>query len=174
MKRYITPTWTINSVYDITPESLIERGVQGVICDLDNTLIAWNEGEYSTKMAEWVQALLDANIRIYLLSNNHHNRVHRVAHPLALDFTADAYKPLKRNFKRALKQLQLPKNQVVVIGDQVMTDVIGANLSGMRSILVKPIASNDIIYTVVNRHLEKVAMKVIGLKRKGDWGNQLD
>ena len=61
-----------------------------------------------------------------------------------------------------------------MIGDQVMTDVIGANRNHLKSILVKPIAPNDNIYTIINRMLEKLAFKIVGIDRTGDWGNTLE
>lgn len=174
MKRFITPTWTINSIYSIKGLDLLTRGYRAVIVDLDNTLIAWNQWEHTHEMEEWIKDLRQAGVKVYLLSNNNHNRVAKVAEPLEVPFTAGALKPFKKNFKLAVDNLVTDNEHIVVIGDQVMTDVIGANRFGLDVILVKPIAQNDNIYTWINRNLEKIALKIVGIDRKGNWGNQLD
>lgn len=174
MKRFITPTWTINSIYSIKGQDLLKHGYRAVIVDLDNTLIAWNQWEHTVEMAEWMIDLRQAGVKVYLLSNNNHSRVAKVADPLEVPFTAGALKPLSKNFKLAVDHLTTPNENIVVIGDQVMTDVIGANRFGLDVILVKPIAQNDNIYTWLNRSLEKVALKIVKIDRKGNWGNKLD
>lgn len=174
MKKLLTPTWTINSIYLIKPADLFAHNIKAIICDLDNTLIAWNEWEHTTEMAEWLQEMKQAGIGIYLLSNNNYNRVLKVAEPLEIQFKSSAFKPRRKNFVMAIEDLKVNRAEVAVIGDQIITDVIGANRNHLRSILVKPIAQNDNIFTVFNRLLERVAFKLIGIDRKGDWGNELD
>ena len=174
MKRFITPNWTLDSTYSIKGSDLLKHGYRAVIVDLDNTLIAWNQWEYTQEMAEWIVDLKAAGIKVHLLSNNNYNRVAKGADPLEVPFTAGALKPFKKNFKRAVDALETPHETILVIGDQVMTDVVGANRFGLDVVLVKPIAQNDNIYTWFNRNLEKIALKIVGIDRKGNWGNQLD
>ena len=174
MKRFITPSWTINSVYDIKPQDLIEKGYRAAIIDLDNTVIAWNNADYTPEMAAWIEAMQQAGVQIYILSNNTNERVAKVAEPLGIGYTAGALKPRRKNFQVALDALGTTQADTIMIGDQVMTDVIGANRAKLASILVKPIAQHDNVYTWLNRTLERVALKIVGIERKGDWGQQLD
>lgn len=174
MKKYVTPTWKINSIYSIRGADLSAHGYRAAVVDLDNTLLAWDVLEHSEEMAEWIADLEQAGISVYLLSNNNPGRVAKVADPLALPYTASALKPLSKSFKAAVDHLATPNENIVVIGDQIMTDVIGANRFGLDVILVKPIAQNDIIYTWFNRKLEALIMKIIGIDRIGDWGNSLE
>lgn len=174
MKKYVTPTWYINSIYSIKGSDLKAHNYSAAIVDLDNTLIAWDEWEHSQEMADWILDLKESGIKVYLLSNNNHGRVGKVADPLELPFTASALKPLSKSFKAAVDHLGIPNEQVIVIGDQIMTDVIGANRFGLDVILVKPIAQNDIIFTWLNRKLEAFILKLIGIDRKADWGNSLE
>ena len=166
MKRYITPSWTINSVYDIQLQDLLKRGYEAAIIDLDNTVIAWNNMNYTEEMADWINRMTQAGVKIYILSNNKVERVAKVAEPLGIPYKAGALKPRRKNFQLAL--------DTIMIGDQIMTDIIGANRAKMASILVKPIARNDNFYTWANRAIERLALKLVGIKRKGDWGDQLD
>ena len=170
MKRYITPSWTINSVYDIQPQDLLKRGYEAAIIDLDNTVIAWHTEE----RADWISRMTQAGVKIYILSNNKVERVAKVAEPLGIPYKAGALKPRRKNFQLALDALGTSQANTIMIGDQIMTDIIGANRAKMASILVKPIARNDNFYTWANRAIERLALKLVGIKRKGDWGDQLD
>ena len=174
MKRYITPSWTINSVYDIQPQDLLKRGYEAAIIDLDNTVIAWNNMNYTEEMADWISRMTQAGVKIYILSNNKVERVAKVAEPLGIPYKAGALKPRRKNFQLALDSLGTSQANTIMIGDQIMTDIIGANRAKMASILVKPIARNDNFYTWANRAIERLALKLVGIKRKGDWGDQLD
>ncbi|MBG9982576.1 YqeG family HAD IIIA-type phosphatase [Aerococcaceae bacterium DSM 111020] len=174
MKKYFTPTWKIESIYAITPAQLIQHDIKAVIVDLDNTLLPWNEPVYSKDMEEWITALRANGLGIYLLSNNNYDRVAKVAEPLQLNFTASALKPRGKHFRYAVKDLNVADENIVVIGDQLITDVLGANRRGLKSILVKPMVPNDNIFTWLNRTLEKGLMKLVGIDRKQDWGNRLD
>ena len=166
MKRYITPSWTINSVYDIQPQDLLKRGYEAAIIDLDNTV--------TEEMADWISRMTQAGVKIYILSNNKVERVAKVAEPLGIPYKAGALKPRRKNFQLALDALGTSQANTIMIGDQIMTDIIGANRAKMASILVKPIARNDNFYTWANRAIERLALKLVGIKRKGDWGDQLD
>ncbi|WP_124058021.1 YqeG family HAD IIIA-type phosphatase [Vaginisenegalia massiliensis] len=174
MKLKIKPTWMVNSVYDLKPHHIWDKGYRAVIVDLDNTMLAWNEYVYNQTMAEWIQEMDLAGLKVYLLSNNNVERVAKVAEPLQIPYQANALKPFPRHFRKAIEQLGFPKEKILVIGDQLLTDIVGANLTGVDSVLVKPLAQNDIIYTVINRRLERVLMKVLKIDRKADWGQELD
>ncbi len=174
MKKYFTPTWKVESIYDITPAQLIQQGIKAVIVDLDNTLLPWNEADHSEDMEKWITAMRANGLGIYLLSNNNYDRVAKVAEPLQLDFTASALKPRGKYFRYAIKDLNVAEEDIVVIGDQLITDVLGANRRGLKSILVKPMVPHDNIYTWLNRTLEKGIMKLVGIDRNEDWGSRLD
>lgn len=174
MKKYFTPDWKINSIYFITAEALLERGYRAIIVDLDNTLLAWDQEKHTQQMAEWLEGLAQDGIKVYILSNNKLQRVAKVAEPLKIQFAANAMKPFLKSFKQAVDYLAVPNDEIVVIGDQLLTDVFGAKRFGLDAILVRPIAANDIIYTKLNRVLEKVIFKFVGIDRHADWGVTLD
>ncbi|MGX7109525.1 YqeG family HAD IIIA-type phosphatase [Facklamia miroungae] len=174
MKNLIQPTWCLNSIYRLTPSDLMNQQIKGLIVDLDNTLLAWNCLDHTQELALWVTSMKEAGIKLFVLSNNHPERVHRVANPLKIPYLGHALKPLRRSFQLAMKAMQVDPENVLVVGDQIMTDVIGARSLGLKVLLVKPIVNNDNIYTLVNRNLEKMALKWIGIDRHGDWGDQLE
>ena len=174
MGNIFKPTWYINSIYAIQAPDLLEHNIHGIICDLDNTLLAWNEVDASSELIDWVLQLESGGIQVYILSNNSDARVSQALEAHDIPYTANALKPLPFRYKAAIEHLQLPYNQIAGVGDQIMTDIIGANIRGIRSILVKPILPHDNIYTWFNRRLERIVMKQIGIDRMGDWGNTLD
>lgn len=174
MKKLYQPTWMVDSIFQLSPKSLQAKGLAGVIVDLDNTLLAWNELDYTPQLQDWIQAMVQAQIKVFVLSNNSQSRVHRAVDALDVPYSASALKPSRRKFRQALASLNLPKDQVVVVGDQIMTDIIGANRMGLKSILVKPIADNDNLFTYGNRFLERMLLWRLGIQRKENWGNQLD
>lgn len=165
MLKFFLPNQHVKSIFDISPKSLVEHGVKGVITDLDNTLVEWDRPNATPKLVEWFQELKNQGITITIVSNNIEQRVKDFADPLGIPFIYKARKPLGRAFRRALKDMKLSKDEVVVIGDQLLTDVFGGNKSGLHTILVVPVARTDGFFTRINRRVER---SILGwMKRKG-------
>ncbi|AQQ52941.1 YqeG family HAD IIIA-type phosphatase [Planococcus lenghuensis] len=165
MYRFFVPNEYKNKVTDITPEMLLKRGVRGVITDLDNTLIEWDRPDATPMLTDWLTSLKNAGIQVVVVSNNNEERVRKFARPLGIPFIHKARKPMGKAFKKALQIMDVPKDEVVMIGDQMMTDVFGGNLKGLHTILVIPVAQSDGFVTRFNRLLERRIMK--RLKEKG-------
>lgn len=155
MQDIFKPTWMVKSIYQVSPAELKAAGIKAVLSDLDNTLIAWNNPNGTPQLRAWMADLEAAGIPLVVVSNNNHNRVQKAVAPLGLPFISRALKPLPYGINRALTELQLPKDQVVMVGDQYMTDVVAANRAGIRSILVKPLTQTDKWNTQFNRFLEQ-------------------
>lgn len=155
----IYPREYLNSVKEISLELLEKNHIQGLILDVDNTLI-----DFEKKMPEgvdkWAENLKKNGLKLCILSNsNHVEKVKGVADKLEIPFIYFAKKPFKSGFKRAKELLKLEAENIAVVGDQIMTDVIGANRSNMFSILVKPIEEKDYLLTKIKRPLEKLIIK---------------
>jgi hypothetical protein len=155
------PTWMVDAIYNVTPEQLKKHGIKAVLTDLDNTLIAWNNPDGTEELREWLEAMRIAEIPVVVVSNNNDERVTRAVEPFGLEFVARALKPLSRGINRACKNLNVDKNQVVMIGDQIMTDIRAANRAGVRSILVRPVIETDSWKTQFNRFMERRIMKYL-------------
>ena len=161
----IYPKEYLNSVKEISIDLLEKNNIKGLILDVDNTLI-----DFDKKMPEgvenWTRNLKNVGIKFCILSNsNKIEKVGAVAEKLNMPFINFAKKPFKSGFKRAQKVLGLQEKQIAVVGDQIMTDVIGANRSKMFSILVKPIDEKDYMLTKIKRPLEKIIINLY-LKKK--------
>ena len=153
------PNDFFNNVREIKIEYLNKHNIKALILDVDNTLINYyKEMEKGTK--EWCQDLKNKGIKMYILSNsNKRDKVEKIAKDLQVPFRYFAKKPLKSGFKKAQKELGLKSEEIAVIGDQLLTDIIGANRCRMYSILVNPIKEKDIWRTRLKRPIEKMIMK---------------
>lgn len=148
------PKAYLNSVLEITPTFLEKQKLKGLLLDVDNTLIDYDKNLVEGAI-EWITDLKEKGYRFCILSNsNKLEKVQTVATTLDIPFIHLAKKPLKGGFKKAKALLGLEANEMGVVGDQIMTDVIGANRSKMYSILVKPVAEKDIWITLLKRPLE--------------------
>ncbi|SDF42030.1 hypothetical protein SAMN04488243_15210 [Thermus arciformis] len=146
------PREVLPSLLHLTPEWLRARGLKGVILDLDNTLLPYGDEELPEAYRAWLLALREA-VPVYLLSNALPERFARVQKALGLPGHAPALKPWL-GFRRALKALGLPAEEVAVVGDQVFTDVLGGNLVGAYTVLVPPLREREFFYTRFIRMLE--------------------
>jgi uncharacterized protein len=154
LKNFL-PNQHVKSIFEITPESLKAKGIKGIITDLDNTLVEWDRPLATPKLISWFETMKKNNIEITIVSNNNENRVKAFSDPLNIPFIFEARKPLARAFYRALKQMGLEKHETVVIGDQLLTDVLGGNRGGFHTILVVPVAKTDGVITKFNRFVER-------------------
>ena len=155
------PDFAVEAVYDLTVPSLQAQGIKAVLVDLDNTLIAWNNPDGTPEMKQWLHDLRDAGIRIIVVSNNTKKRVQRAVEKFGIDYVYWALKPFTFGIDRAMKEFHYEKSEVVMVGDQLMTDIRAAHRAGIRSILVKPLVQHDSIKTQINRARERRVMRKI-------------
>lgn len=149
------PKKYLNNIREVSIQMLQENNITGVILDVDNTLINYYK-QFEQGTTEWVHNLKENGIKFCIVSNsNKKQKVKQVADELGIPYCYFAMKPLKRGFRKAKKILNLEYKSIAAIGDQIMTDVIGANRCGIFSILVKPIEGKDILITKIKRPLEK-------------------
>ncbi|HEM5322960.1 YqeG family HAD IIIA-type phosphatase [Streptococcus suis] len=155
------PDFALEKAYDVTVESLKKHGIKVVFVDLDNTLIAWNNPDGTPEMRQWLHDLQDAGIPVVVVSNNKYERVKRAVEKLGIEFEAFALKPFTFGINRALKRFDVQPYEVIMIGDQLMTDIRAAKRAGLKSVLVKPLLKTDSINTQINRWRERRTMKKI-------------
>ncbi|WP_203361676.1 YqeG family HAD IIIA-type phosphatase [Bacillus sp. REN10] len=165
MLKLFLPNQQIKSVYDIHPEELKARGIKAIITDLDNTLVAWDRPDATPELLEWFKEMKEHGIKVLIVSNNNKMRVSTFSHPLDIPFIFEARKPMGKAFRQAVKLLGVKREETVVVGDQLLTDVFGGNRSGFYTILVVPVAQTDGFWTRINRKIERRIMNAF--KRKG-------
>ncbi|BAZ68347.1 HAD-superfamily hydrolase subfamily IIIA [Fischerella sp. NIES-4106] len=118
-------------------ESLIFFGIQGIILDLDNTIVSEDDRYLSPKAEDWILQAKLAGLQFFILSNGkRHYRVKYWSHRLDIPTINPAKKPFPKSFRKAIYHMRLQPQQVIVIGDGLHTDIFGAWLSGCYSIQV--------------------------------------
>ncbi|WP_461226423.1 YqeG family HAD IIIA-type phosphatase [Lacticaseibacillus suihuaensis] len=156
-----TPTWAVEAIYGLTAQSLKQQGIKAVLTDLDNTLIAWNNPDGTPELRAWLTAMKTAGITVMVVSNNNRQRIGRAVANLDLPFEPRALKPLPVGIDRAVRRLGLAKSACVMVGDQLLTDVVAGNAAGVRTILVRPLVETDQWNTRINRFFERLIFKMM-------------
>lgn len=163
------PSGYVKSVFDIEPKELKENGIKGIITDLDNTLVAWDVANATPEVIKWLELMKEYDIKVTIISNNNSNRVEVFSRPLNIPYIGSAKKPLTKTFKQAAKLMKLKKSEIVVIGDQLLTDIFGGNRAGFNTILVVPLVQSDAAITKFNRKIERKILNYLRRKGKITW-----
>lgn len=137
----LLPWKQADSIYDLTGESLARAGVRFLLADLDNTLCLYSATQPDDRLRAWLADLRSHGVELFLLSNSRKpRRPAQFAQALGIGYLGHAGKPKTGGFQKALAQLGAEREECAMVGDQVFTDVWGANRSGLRSILVQPLS----------------------------------
>jgi len=155
------PTYFTKHVSNINPQILHKLNIKGIILDIDDTLAPHRCSTPDPEALKWVKLLKENNIKLILVSNNFKNRVSKFAKKLDLPYIYMCIKPLSYGIKKAVKHLNLPTEQIIMVGDQIFTDIIGANFLKLKSILVDPISKNKTMLLKIKRFFEKNIRKKI-------------
>jgi HAD superfamily phosphatase (TIGR01668 family) len=151
----IKPYAVFESVWDIPAQFFAENGVLAVLLDIDNTLSVHNAAAPFPEAVKWIEDMKKAGLRLILVSNNHPPRIAPFAEKIGVEFVADAKKPLSIGYKEAIRRFGLRKSEVCAVGDQIFTDIIGANLFGIKSVFVFPKEPEKSIPFRIKRAIEK-------------------
>ncbi len=164
------PKKYLENTTKITEQLLKENDIKGIILDVDNTLIYYNK-TLLDGVEKWCENLKNKGIQFCIVSNNcKKENVKEIADRLGIKYISFAMKPMKRGLKKAQEIMKLDARDIAVVGDQIFTDVVGANRLGMFSILVKPLERKDIFITKIKRPFEEAVIKKY-LKMEGAKGN---
>ena len=151
------PDRYVASTYVIDFEKLYEEGYRGLIFDIDNTLVPHGAPADARAIALF-DRLKKIGFKCCLISNNQEPRVKMFNEPIQVDYVYNAHKPSTKNYRKAMEIMGTDETNSVFIGDQLFTDVWGANRTGLYSILVKPINPKEEIQIVLKRYLEAVVL----------------
>lgn len=139
MKNFYADAY-LNSILDVTVPFLSEKGISGLILDIDNTLIGHNVPLPDENVLKHLRTLEEGGIKLCVVSNNNTQRVKAFCEKIGVSFfVANALKPRRIGYLRAFNELNLPPSCVGAVGDQVFTDVWGAKRAGCFAILTKPL-----------------------------------
>lgn len=150
-------------VLHLTPELLQRHRIRGMVLDVDETLVPITEKSVSEDLKGWIDTF-KPDLSLWLVSNNvSQTRISNIAETLDLPYISGAAKPSRRKLKRAVEAMDLPIEQVAMVGDRLFTDVLAGNRLGMFTILVEPMVDPEIMPSFNSvRNFEVLISKMLG------------
>lgn len=161
-----TPKLVKNTFDELDFERLYAAGYHVIITDLDNTLASYKENKPSKELIGKIKRIKSLGFKIYLVSNNKNERINTFVDKLGLDGAlSKARKPREKRIVKFIIENNISKDEVIAIGDQLVTDILAFNRAGFYSVLVKTIdKKTQKWYTKINRKREKKIIKKIKLE----------
>jgi HAD superfamily phosphatase (TIGR01668 family) len=157
MLRKFYPKRLADSAYIIDYEKLYQEGYRGILYDIDNTLVA-HGADATPRAIELFARLKKIGFQTCLISNNSDERVSRFNKQIKTNYIFKANKPFTKNYIKACKIMGTRIDNTVFVGDQLFTDVYGANCIGMMTYLVKPINKKEEIQIILKRKIERIVL----------------
>ena len=157
MLECLYPKLYLDSTYEIDFEQYYQDGYRAIIFDIDNTLVPHGAPADQRAIALF-KRLHALGYQTMMLSNNKEPRVKMFCDAVDAEYIYKAGKPNPANYREAMKRMHTDEKNTLFVGDQIFTDVWGANKAGIYSILVKPIHPKEEIQIVLKRYLEKVVL----------------
>lgn len=158
--RRFCPARAEESILSIDPQQLADLGKKLVLLDVDNTLVVWRSEEIPETTFDWVARAKQAGLQLCILSNTRHpGRLDRLAKRLDIPYFFGKFKPSPFMFHKALAEFSAKPEEAVMIGDQIFTDVLGANRTGIEAIWVRQMAPVDFVGTKLSRMGERLLRK---------------
>lgn len=167
------PDYYIRNFENLDLEKLKARGIKLLCCDIDNTLVAYDDPDSNEKVRRFIRRVEDAGIHVALLSNARPSRARRFAKDLGVEKVYPlSIKPLQHNFRKVMNHYHVRPDQTALMGDQLFTDMLGAHRAGVMKILTGPITQRDKWDTKINRFFEGFIYRNYekkGIFRKGEF-----
>ena len=157
------PRMILPHLTDVTAEALRARGISFLMLDFDNTIVPYTTDEPMDKMLAWLHELQASPIKLCIVSNSKRPRVVRFAEKYGLDCITHAKKPFSRGIKAAQARFGFQPREAALAGDQIYTDVLGANCAGLTSVLVSAICNHNLPLKL--RHIAELPFIAIGKRR---------
>jgi HAD superfamily phosphatase (TIGR01668 family) len=159
MLKKLCPKLKTGSVWDLDLLDLKSRGIQGIIFDLDNTLVKWNQDILAPEIIATIKQAKQMGFKLSILSNALEHRVEAVADLLGIPYVSRAVKPRKSPFRKAMELMGTTQETTAVVGDQLFTDILGGNRMKLYTIWTSPLSTTEFISTRAVRKIERLVVK---------------
>ena len=164
MKLSLLPKIIVPALTDVTEEFLCSRGITLLMLDFDNTIVPYTTSTPTEQMHRWLNAMAKSGIQLCVVSNSHKDRVKIFCTKYGIDCITHANKPFSKGIKECLAKYQIQPQECGLVGDQIFTDTLGANCTGVTSILVKAINNHNIWLKL--RHVAEMPFILMARKRR--------
>ena len=158
------PKYIFPKITDISHEFLRQHGIELLLMDFDNTMLPYTVNVPTQELLDWMRRMKDHNISLCIVSNSKKSRVPDFAKTYDVACVTHAAKPFSRGIRVAMERFGAEKSQTALVGDQIYTDVLGANCAGVTSLIVKSIDNHNIWLKL--RHILEVPFLTIAKKRR--------
>ena len=170
MWKRLIPFAHAQSIFEIDVSFYKDLGVKFILVDLDNTLDSYKTATPSKRVIDLKEDLLMEGIELIITSNNTGKRVTKYARALGVRFMSKLAKPFSKRLLRKLKGLKIYRHEVILIGDQIVTDISCANGAGIRSVLTEKLVEEDQPTTRFNRLFDNPLRRKLNKKHLlKDW-----
>lgn len=170
MLKYLRPGAIYRAIWEIDVEQLAQKGIKHLLVDLDNTLVEYQKYEVHPQLEEWLARVNQAGFKVCIVSNSRRSQnVRALAERLKIPAVTRAGKPRLGGFLKALGILGCRPETTAVIGDQLLTDILGGNRLGCYTVLVRPLSKHEFLGTRLVRIVERAILRCLsgGTERYG-------
>ena len=157
--EYFFPDYSHKAVDDIDVGGLYESGIRYALLDIDNTIVPYTSPFPDDKALKFLKSLSDNGIRYCFVSNNNKNRVEEFNKYIGVPVYPRAKKPLLFGIDKAMRDFGAVKENTVLIGDQIFTDMWGGKRAGILTVLVEPIEECESLFFRFKRYFEKKVIR---------------
>lgn len=149
---------------DVTPELLQKRNIRLLMLDFDNTIVPYTTDVPTAEMTAWLEKMKQTDITVCIVSNSRKDRVPRFCREYGLDCITHAKKPFSKGIRECLEKYGIPAAEAALVGDQIYTDTLGANCTGVTSILISAIDNHN--FWLKARHVLELPFILAARKRR--------
>lgn len=149
------------SFFDIDFKHYYKLGFREILLDIDNTLAPYNNLVLNDEQKQFINNVREIGFRVFLFSNNSPKNIAPLAKELNIEYMGHVYKPFPAGYRRFFKEYDSDKSKILCIGDQLLTDIVGANYMGLYSIYVDPLTLIDKKITFFSRTFERIWFKLV-------------
>ena len=158
------PRFIFPKITDIAPSFLKEQGIRLLLMDFDNTMLPYTTDVPSKELLDWLRHMQESGIVLCIVSNSHKQRVPQCSERYGFACQTHAAKPSPKGIRLAMQRFNVTHGQTALVGDQIFTDVLGANLAGTTAIAVKSIHNHTVLLKL--RHVFELPFLAMAHKRR--------
>ncbi len=160
----LLPKWIAPALPSLTPEMLHALNIRLLMLDFDNTIVPYTTNIPTDAMLAWLREMQQSDIQLCVVSNSRRERVKVFCEEYGIACITHARKPFSKGIRQCLNQHRIPVSNCALVGDQIYTDVLGANCAGVASILVEAIDNHN--FWLKLRHVAELPFIYAAKKRR--------